>query len=154
MSKTLKEMRIHLLQEQEASKTELQYIRAKTASNNHFEARRYIADRILKDKKLADAYSSLQKIHDTYARVIGNDAIQIRQRLEKSMMADLKRKVKNWDDIYSALQERTMVHIRTLMDVVAENIEIDEGRMKDIFTANQEGESAEEIASLTLAFII
>ena len=55
MSKTLKEMRIHLLQEQEASKTELQYIRAKTASNNHFEARRYIADRILKDKKLADA---------------------------------------------------------------------------------------------------
>ena len=89
--------------EAEASKTELQYIRAKTASNNHFEARRYIADRILKDKKLADAYSSLEKIHDTYARVIGNDAIQIRQRLEKSMMADLKRKVKNWDDIYSAL---------------------------------------------------
>ena len=103
MSKTLKEMRIHLLQEQEASKTELQYIISKTARNNHFEAIRYIADRILKDKKLADAYSSLQKIHDTYARVIGNDAIQIRQRLEKSMMADLKRKVKNWDDIYSAL---------------------------------------------------
>ena len=39
-----------------------------------------------------------------------------------------------------------MVHIRTLMDVVAENIEIDEGRMKDIFTANQEGKSAKEIA--------
>ena len=36
-----------------------------------------------------------------------------------------------------------MVHIRTLMD---EMIRIDEGRMKDIFTANQEGESAEEIA--------
>jgi len=36
-----------------------------------------------------------------------------------------------------------MVHIRTLMD---EMIQIDEGRMKDIFTANQEGESAEEIA--------
>ena len=62
-----------------------------------------VGNRILKDKKLADAYSSLQKIHDTYARVIGNDAIQIRQRLEKSMMADLKRKVKNWDEIYSAL---------------------------------------------------
>ena len=42
-------------------------------------------------------------IHDRYARVIGNDAIQIRQRLERMMMADLKRKVKNWDDIYSAL---------------------------------------------------
>ena len=103
MSKTLKEMRVHLLQEQEASKTELQYIRAKTASNNHFEARRYVADQILRDKKLADAYSSLEKIHDNYARVIGNDAITIRQRLERMMMADLKRKVKNWDEIYSAL---------------------------------------------------
>jgi len=36
-----------------------------------------------------------------------------------------------------------MVHIRTLMD---EMTQIDEGRMKDIFTANQEGESAKEIA--------
>ena len=36
-----------------------------------------------------------------------------------------------------------MAHIRTLMD---EMTQIDEGRMKDIFTANQEGESAEEIA--------
>ena len=103
MSKTLKEMRIHLLQEQEASKTELQYIRAKTASNNHFEARRYIAKEILKDTNLAAAYTSLEMIHDRYARVIGNDAITIRQRLERMMMADLKRKVKNWDDIYSAL---------------------------------------------------
>ena len=92
MSKTLKEMRVHLLQEAEASKTELQYIRAKTANNNHFEARRYIADRILKDKKLADAYSSLEKIHDTYARVIGNDAIQIRQRLEKNYDGRFKKK--------------------------------------------------------------
>ena len=32
------------------------------------------------------------------------------------------------------------------MDKVAENIEIDEGRMKDIFIANQEGQSAKEIA--------
>ena len=103
MSKTLKEMRIHLLQEQEASKTELQYIRAKTASNNHFEARRYVAKEILRDTNLAAAYTSLEMIHDKYARVIGNDAITIRQRLEKMLMADLKRKVKNWDDIYSAL---------------------------------------------------
>ena len=103
MSKTLKEMRVHLLQEQEASKTELQYIRAKTASNNHFEARRYIAKEILKDTNLAAAYTSLEMIHDRYARVIGNDAITIRQRLERPMMAELKRKVKNWDEIYSAL---------------------------------------------------
>ncbi len=36
-----------------------------------------------------------------------------------------------------------MTHIRTLMDQMAE---IDEGRMKDIFTADQEGKSAKEIA--------
>ena len=103
MSKTLKEMRVHLLQEQEASKTELQYIRAKTAKNDLFESRRYIAAEILRDKKLADAYKGLEAVHDNYARVIGNDAITIRQRLEKMMMADLKRKIKNWDEIYSAL---------------------------------------------------
>jgi len=36
-----------------------------------------------------------------------------------------------------------MTHIRTLMDQM---IQIDEGRMKDIFTADQEGKSAKEIA--------
>ena len=102
MTKTLKEMRLDL-QEADAGKTELQYIRAKTASNNHFEARRYIADRILKDKKLADAYKSLEMIHDTYGSLIGNDAITLRQRLEKMMINDLKRKITNWDAVYSAL---------------------------------------------------
>jgi len=102
MTKTLKEMRLDL-QEAEAGKTELQYIRAKTASNNHFEARRYIADKILKDKKLADAYKSLEMIHNTYGSIIGNDAITLRQRLEKMLMSDLKRKIKNWDAVYSAL---------------------------------------------------
>ena len=102
MTKTLKEMRLDL-QEAEAGKTELQYIRAKTARNDHFETRRYIADRILKDKKLADAYKALETIHNTYGSMIGNDAIQLRQRLEKMLMSDLKRKVKNWDAVYSAL---------------------------------------------------
>jgi len=36
-----------------------------------------------------------------------------------------------------------MTHIRTLLDQMAQ---IDEGRMKDIFTADQEGKSAKEIA--------
>ena len=103
MSRTLKEVRENLLEATEASKTNLQYIRAKTASNNHFEARRYIAKEILRDTNLAATYTSLEMIHDKYARVIGNDAITIRQRLERMMMADLKRKVKNWDEIYSAL---------------------------------------------------
>ena len=102
MSKTLREFR-HDLQEAMASKTDLQYIRAKTASNNHFEARRYIADRILKDRKLADAYKSLEMIHDTYGSIIGNDAITLRQRLEKMMVNDLKKKIQNWDAVYSAL---------------------------------------------------
>jgi len=102
MSKTLKEFRQDL-QEAEASKTDLQYIRAKTANNSHFEARRYIADRILKDRKLADAYKSLEMIHDTYGREIGNDAITLRQRLEKMMINNLKKKIQNWDAVYSAL---------------------------------------------------
>src|SRR6056300_205154 len=92
MTKTLKEMRMDL-QEAEANKTDLQYIRAKTARNDHFETRRYIADKILKDRKLADAYKSLEIIHDTYGSIIGNDAITIRQRLEKTLMNDLKIKI-------------------------------------------------------------
>ena len=102
MTKTLKEMRLDL-QEAEASKTNLQYIRAKTARNDHFETRRYIAAEILRDKKLADAYKALEIIHDTYGSIIGNDAITIRQRLEKILMNDLKTKIKNWDAVYSAL---------------------------------------------------
>ena len=91
------------LREAKASTTHLQYLRAKQAGNQHFEVRRYIAKEILRDTSLAAAYTSLEMIHDKYARVIGNDAITIRQRLERMMMADLKRKVKNWDEIYSAL---------------------------------------------------
>jgi len=100
--KTFKQVKNNL-QEAVATKTHLQYIRAKTAGNNHFEARRYIADQILRDKKLADAYKALEVIHDTYGRIIGNDAVQIRQRLEKMLMSDLKRKVSNWDEVHSAL---------------------------------------------------
>ena len=100
--KTLKEFRTQL-HEATASQTNLQYIRAKTARNDHFETRRYIAAEILRDKKLADAYKALEIIHDTYGSIIGNDAITIRQRLEKTLMNDLKRKIKNWDAIYSAL---------------------------------------------------
>ena len=102
MSKTLKEFKQDL-QEAEASKSDLQYIRAKTAGNNHFEARRYIADKILRDRKLADAYKALEMIHDTYGSLIGNDAITLRQRLEKMMINDLKRKITNWDAVSSAL---------------------------------------------------
>ena len=39
------------LREAKASTTHLQYLRAKTARNDHFETRRYIAAEILRDKK-------------------------------------------------------------------------------------------------------
>jgi len=102
MTKTLKEFKRDL-QEATASKTDIQYVEAKTAKNDHFEARRYIADKILGDKKLADAYKALEMIHDTYGRYIGSDAITLRQRLEKMLYDDLKRKVSNWSDIHGAL---------------------------------------------------
>ena len=54
-------------------------------------------------RSFIDAYKALEVIHDTYGRIIGNDAVQIRQRLEKMLMSDLKRKVSNWDEIHSAL---------------------------------------------------
>ena len=41
------------LNEAKASQTNLQYLRAKQASNNHFEVRRYIAKEILRDTTLA-----------------------------------------------------------------------------------------------------
>ena len=60
MSRTLKEVRENLLEATEASKTNLQYIRAKPASNNHFEARRYVADQILKEKYWMNGMNILQ----------------------------------------------------------------------------------------------
>jgi hypothetical protein len=91
------------LLEAKASETHLQYLRAKTARNDHFETRRYIADKILNDQQLADAYSSLEKIHNDFGKLIGNDAITIRQRLETTLKAQLKKKVINWDNVWSSL---------------------------------------------------
>ena len=91
------------LNEAKASTTNLQYLRAKQNSNQHFEVRRYIAQEILRDRKLADSYKALEVIHDTYGRVVGNDAIQLRQRLEQMLKQDVKRKVLNWDEVWSTL---------------------------------------------------
>ena len=105
MSKSFKQFKKgdYGLIEAKASETHLQYLRAKTHRNDHFEARRYIADKILNDRKLADAYKSLETIHDTYGRIIGNDAIQLRQRLEQMLKNDVKKKVLNWDEVWSTL---------------------------------------------------
>jgi hypothetical protein len=102
MSKTLKELRTQL-QEATASTTNLQYLRAKTANNAHFETRRYIASEILKDKQLADAYKSLEFLHTKHGNVVMSDAITIRQRLEKKLKEMLKAKISNWDEVYSAI---------------------------------------------------
>ena len=91
------------LNEAKASPTNLQYLIAKQASNNHFEVRRYIAKEILRDTTLAASYTALEMIHDKYGRIIGNDAIQLRQRLEQMLKQDIKRKVLNWDDVWSTL---------------------------------------------------
>jgi hypothetical protein len=100
--KTLKEFRTQL-HEATASKTNLQYIRAKTARNDHFETRRYIASEILRDKDLADAYKSLEMIHNKFGSIIGNDAVTLRQKLERDLQKQLKQKVSNWDAVWSAL---------------------------------------------------
>ena len=91
------------LAEAKASPTNLQYLRAKQDNNNHFEVRRYIAKEILRDTTLAASYTALEMIHDKYGRIIGNDAIQLRQRLEQMLKQDIKRKVLNWDDVWSTL---------------------------------------------------
>ena len=91
------------LAEAKASPTNLQYLRAKQANNNHFEVRRYIAKEILRDTTLAASYTALEMIHDKYGRIIGNDAIQLRQRLEQMLKQDIKRKVLNSDDVWSTL---------------------------------------------------
>jgi hypothetical protein len=102
MTKTLKEFKENL-KEATASQTNLQYIRAKTSGNDHFETRRYIAAEILKDKNLADAYKALEMIHNKFNSIIGNDAITLRQKLERDLQRQLKQKVSNWDAVWSAL---------------------------------------------------
>ena len=62
------------LREAKASTTHLQYLRAKQAGNQHFEVRRYIADKILNDRKLA-----------------------------QTLKQDVKKKVLNWDEVWSTL---------------------------------------------------
>ena len=54
-------------------------------------------------KQQYESYKALEDIHDTYGRVIGNDAIQLRQRLEQMLKQDVKRKVLNWDEVWSTL---------------------------------------------------
>ena len=57
----------------------------------------------IRDKKLADTYSALEVVHDNYASVVGNDAITLRQKLEKELQKQLKQKVSNWDEVWSDL---------------------------------------------------
>ncbi len=104
MKRNLKEFKVSQnLAEATASQTDLQFIRAKTARNDHFEVRRYIADKLLNDKDLAMAYKSLDMIHSKYSSMIGNDAVQLRARLEKMLKDKLKQKVSNWDKVHSEL---------------------------------------------------
>ena len=67
------------------------------------EVQKLLAKEILRDTTLAASYTALEMIHDKYGRIIGNDAIQLRQRLEQMLKQDIKRKVLNWDDVWSTL---------------------------------------------------
>jgi hypothetical protein len=87
--KTLKEVRLGLLAEATASKTDLQYIRAKTARNDHFATRIYIADRILGDKDLANAYKSLEYLHNK--RYVGDDAVILKTKIRKIFTDNIKK---------------------------------------------------------------
>jgi hypothetical protein len=48
-------------------------------------------------------YSALEVVHDNYASVVGNDAISLRQKLERELQKQLKQKVSNWDEVWSDL---------------------------------------------------
>ena len=101
MKRNLKDFKVSQnLAEATASQTDLQFIRAR---NDHFETRRYIADKLLNDKDLALTYKSLDMIHSKYGSLIGNDAVQLRARLEKMLKDKLKQKVSNWDKVHSEL---------------------------------------------------
>jgi hypothetical protein len=102
MTKTLKEFKQEL-NEAVASKQDIQYVAAKTDRNEHFEARRYIADKILNDKKLADFYKSLEYVHDKFYSSHSGQTVMLRQRIEKDFYAMIKRKITNWSDILGAL---------------------------------------------------
>ena len=68
-------------------------IARRTDSNDHFGARSYIAF-VIKDKELEQFYDSLEKMHMTsqIQNAIGNDAVNLRGKLEKVLKVRMKQR--------------------------------------------------------------
>ena len=67
-----------------------------TDRNNHFGARVELA-RITGDKELMRYYDSLDKMHNKLGGVIGNSALEVRQKLEPVLKNRLQRKFNDSD---------------------------------------------------------
>ena len=93
-----------------------------------------------RDGKLANAY--LKKNYDKLKAEEVQEEVSLQEISDKLKLAVLKKKIKQYKD---KVFKKTM---STIKSPLFAGDEIEEGRMKDIFTADQEGKSAEEIAKL------
>ena len=73
------------------SAAQVNQISRMTDRNNHFGARIELA-RITGDKELMRYYDSLEKMHKKLGSVIGNSAIEVRQKLEAVLKSQLQRR--------------------------------------------------------------
>ena len=71
-------------------------IKRMTDRNNHFGVRIELA-RIAGDKELMQHYASLEKMHNKLGGVIGNSALEVRQKLEPVLKNRLQRKFNDSD---------------------------------------------------------
>ena len=71
-------------------------IKRMTDRNNHFGVRIELA-RIAGDKELMQHYASLEKMHNKLGGVIGNSALEVRQKLEPVLKNRLQRKFNDKD---------------------------------------------------------
>ena len=94
-----------------------------------------------RDGKLANAY--LKKNYDKLKAEEVQEEVSLQEISDKLKLAVLKKKIKQYKD---KVFKKTMSTIKSPLFAGYE--EVEEGRMKDIFTAGQEGKSAEEIAKL------
>ena len=71
------------------------------------------------------------------------EEVSLQEISDKLKLAVLKKKIKQYKD---KVFKKTMSTIKS--PLFADYEDVEEGRMKDIFTADQEGKSAEEIAKI------
>jgi len=71
-------------------------IKRMTDRNNHFGVRIELA-RIAGDKELMQHYASLEKMHNKLGGIIGNSALEVRQKLESVLKNRLQRKFNDSD---------------------------------------------------------